>query len=157
MFMTGSALAVRAPVAGDVIAVADIPDPVFSAGLVGPGTAIRPDPVTGGVAVAPIAGVVVKLHPHAFVVAADDGRAVLVHLGIDTVELHGDGFDLRVAEGDRVEQGQPVVGWDPSAVRAGGRSPVVPVVALDADPSQLDSLAATGTRVTTSDTLFRIG
>lgn len=154
--MTGSALAVRAPVAGAVIAVADIPDPVFSAALVGPGAAIRPDPVTGGMAVAPIAGTVVKLHPHAFVVAADDGRAVLVHLGIDTVELHGDGFELHVAEGDRVEAGQPIIGWDPAAVRAGGRSPVVPVVALDAEPSELEDIAPIGTTLTPSDPLFHI-
>ncbi|QAY69362.1 PTS sugar transporter subunit IIA [Xylanimonas protaetiae] len=151
-----AALAVLAPVAGTVIAVADIPDPVFSAALVGPGAAIAPDPVAGRVAVAPIAGVVVKLHPHAFVVAADDGRAVLVHLGIDTVELHGDGFELHVAEGDRVAAGQPVVGWDPAAVRAGGRSPVVPVVALDAEESELTGLAAVGTTLTTSDVLFAI-
>ena len=154
--MSGSALPVRAPVAGTVIDVADIPDPVFSAALVGPGSAIRPDPVTGGTAVAPVSGTVVKLHPHAFVVAADDGRAVLVHLGIDTVELHGTGFELRVAEGDRVEAGQPVIRWDPAAVRAGGRSPVVPVVALDADASGLDAHAALGTAVTTSDVLFTI-
>ncbi|ACZ32203.1 PTS system, glucose subfamily, IIA subunit [Xylanimonas cellulosilytica DSM 15894] len=149
-------LEVRAPVAGTVVAVADIPDPVFAAALVGPGSALAPDPVAGRTAVAPIAGVVVKLHPHAFVVAADDGRAVLVHLGIDTVELHGDGFTLHVAEGDRVEAGQPVVDWDPAAVEAGGRSPVVPVVVLDAEPSELRALAPAGTTLTPSDPLFSV-
>ena len=56
-------------------------------------------------AVSPVAGTVVKLHPHAFVVVADDGRGVLVHLGIDTVQLKGDGFELLIAEGDRVAAG----------------------------------------------------
>ena len=166
-------LPVLAPVAGTVIAVADVPDPVFSAslvgpgaaitpdpvfsaGLVGPGTALSPDPDAGGTAVAPVDGVVVKLHPHAFVVAADDGRAVLVHLGIDTVELHGDGFTLHVAEGDRVSAGQPVIGWDPAAVRDGGRSAVVPVVALDADAEELSGLAEVGAAVTAGDVLFTI-
>lgn len=150
------ALAVRAPVAGTVVDTADIPDPVFSAAMVGPGAAIAPDPTTGGIAVAPVAGAVVTLHPHAFVVATDNGRAILVHLGIDTVELHGEGFELHVAEGDRVEAGQPVIGWDPAAVRAGGRSPVVPVVALDADAAELGGRAEVGATLTTTDTLFVI-
>jgi PTS system N-acetylglucosamine-specific IIA component len=65
-----------------------------------------------------------------------------VHLGIDTVQLKGEGFTLLAAEGDDVEAGDPVVEWDPAAVEAGGRSPVCPVVALDA--------AADALRVVTS-------
>ncbi|MEU5865093.1 MULTISPECIES: PTS glucose transporter subunit IIA [unclassified Nonomuraea] len=125
---------VLAPVEGAAVGLAAVPDPVFSAGMVGPGTAI--DPLRGpGKAVAPIAGKIMKLHPHAYVIVGDDGRGVLVHLGIDTVQLKGKGFRLLAAEGDRVSAGQPVVAWDPSAVEAGGRSPVCPVVALDA-PSE---------------------
>jgi len=56
----------------------------------------------------------------------------LVHLGIDTVQLKGEGFTLLAAEGDEVAAGAPVVEWDPAAVEAGGRSPLCPVVALDA-------------------------
>jgi PTS system N-acetylglucosamine-specific IIA component len=82
-----ASLTVLAPVAGTVVATADIDDPVFSAGLVGPGTAVEPD--DGGEVVAPITGRIVKMHPHAFVVQHDDGHAVLVHLGIDTVQLGG--------------------------------------------------------------------
>ncbi|MEU1384439.1 MULTISPECIES: PTS glucose transporter subunit IIA [unclassified Nonomuraea] len=122
---------VLAPVEGAAVGLAAVPDPVFSAGMVGPGTAI--DPLRGpGKAVAPIAGKIMKLHPHAYVIVGDDGRGVLVHLGIDTVQLKGKGFQLLAAEGDRVRAGQPVVAWDPSVVEAGGRSPVCPVVALDA-------------------------
>ncbi|MFC7589861.1 PTS glucose transporter subunit IIA [Nonomuraea antimicrobica] len=111
--------------------LAAVPDPVFSAGMVGPGMAI--DPLRGpGKAVAPIAGKIMKLHPHAYVIVGDDGRGVLVHLGIDTVQLKGRGFQLLATEGDRVSAGQPVVAWDPAVVEAGGRSPVCPVVALDA-------------------------
>ncbi|GAB2462703.1 PTS sugar transporter subunit IIA [Xylanimonas ulmi] len=150
-------LVVCAPVAGTVVAVTDVPDPVFSAGLVGPGTAIAPDPSRGADVVSPIDGRVVKLRPHAFVVAADDGRSVLVHLGIDTVELRGAGFVAHAAEGDRVVAGQPVTSWDPTAVRDGGRSPLVPVVALDADPASLTGLPGPGSAVTTSDVLFTIG
>ncbi|WP_327109088.1 PTS sugar transporter subunit IIA [Nonomuraea glycinis] len=122
---------VLAPVEGVAVGLAAVPDPVFSAGMVGPGTAI--DPVRGPLtAVAPIAGKIMKLHPHAYVIVGDDGRGVLVHLGIDTVQLKGKGFELLAAEGDRVGAGQPVVAWDPAAIETGGRSPVCPVVALDA-------------------------
>ncbi|MEV0233187.1 PTS glucose transporter subunit IIA [Nonomuraea sp. NPDC050786] len=123
---------VLAPVEGEAVRLAAVPDPVFSAGLVGPGAAI--DPLRGpGKAVAPIAGKIMKLHPHAYVIVGDDGKGVLVHLGIDTVQLRGEGFQLLAAEGDRVIAGQPVVAWDPALIEAGGRSPVCPVVALDAD------------------------
>ncbi|NRQ36162.1 PTS glucose transporter subunit IIA [Nonomuraea sp. NN258] len=122
---------VLAPVEGAAVGLAAVPDPVFSAGMVGPGTAI--DPLRGpGKAVAPIAGKIMKLHPHAYVIVGDDGKGVLVHLGIDTVQLKGKGFQLLAAEGDRVCAGQPVVAWDPAVIEAGGRSPVCPVVALDA-------------------------
>ena len=130
-------LSVLAPVAGRAVDLAAVPDPVFSEAMVGPGRAVDPDrgPQT---AVAPVAGTVVKLHPHAFVVVADDGRGVLVHLGIDTVELKGDGFELLIAEGARVAAGDAVVRWDAAAVEAGGRSPSCPVIALDAQPDALE-------------------
>jgi len=149
-------LEVLAPVAGTVIAVTDVPDPVFSGGLVGPGVAIVPDPSMGRTAVAPVGGRVLKLHPHAFIIATDDGRAVLVHLGIDTVELRGDGFTLLVAQGDEVVPGQPITVWDPADVEAGGRSPIVPVVALVATPGSLTLRAVPGTVVTESDVLFAL-
>lgn len=122
--------AVVSPVAGDVIGLDGVPDPVFAEGMVGPGTAV--DPVRrSAVAVAPISGVVQKLHPHAYVIVGPDGRGILVHLGIDTVKLDGDGFELLAKEGDQVAAGAEIVRWDADAVEKGGRSPVVPVIALD--------------------------
>ncbi len=78
--------------------LAAVPDPVFSGAMVGPGTAI--DPVREpSEAVAPVDGVIVSLHPHAFVVVDDSGHGVLTHLGIDTVQLNGEGFELLVNKG----------------------------------------------------------
>lgn len=126
-------LVVCAPLAGRVIDLSVVPDPVFAGGMVGPGRAIVPTPDAGPVvAAAPVAGRIVKAHPHAFVVVTDDGRGVLVHLGIDTVDLKGEGFELLASEGTTVAVGDPVVRWDPAGVEAGGRSPACPVVALDA-------------------------
>lgn len=117
------------PARGTVHALADVPDPVFAAEMVGPGLAVDPAREEQ-TAVAPVAGTVAKLHPHAYAISGD-GLAVLVHLGIDTVRLGGEGFTLLVAEGDRVEAGTPMVRWDPAAVEAGGRSPYVMVCVLD--------------------------
>ncbi|WP_238992986.1 PTS sugar transporter subunit IIA [Jiangella aurantiaca] len=137
-------LDVLSPVPGRVIELAEVPDPVFAQALVGPGLAV--DPVRTGpvTAVAPVAGRLVKLHPHAFVLQTDDGAGVLTHLGIDTVQLAGEGFELHVAEGDVVAAGDAVVTWDPAAVATSGRSPVVPVIALEATPSDLDGLRPAG-------------
>jgi PTS system N-acetylglucosamine-specific IIA component len=124
-------LPVGSPVAGRVVPLTEVPDPVFAEAMVGPGLAVIPAAEPAD-AVSPVAGTIVTLHPHAFVVATDSGRAVLVHLGIDTVKLKGEGFTLHVAKGDQVAVGQPVVGWDPVAIAAAGYATVCPVIALDA-------------------------
>lgn len=146
-------LDVLSPVPGRVIELAEVPDPVFAQALVGPGLAVDPDrsgPVT---AVAPVPGRLVKLHPHAFVIQSADGAGLLTHLGIDTVQLAGEGFQLHVAEGDEVAAGAPVVTWDPAAVEAGDRSPVVPVIALEATAGALTGLHTAGP-VEAGDVLF---
>jgi sugar PTS system EIIA component len=145
-------LQVLAPVPGRVVALSEVPDPVFAGAMVGPGVAV--DPPRGWVqAVAPVDGRIVKLHPHAFVVVTASGRGVLVHLGIDTVQLQGEGFRLLAAEGEEVVAGTPLVEWDTAAVQAGGRSPVSPVIALDAQPEAIGATVTTG-QVDTGATLF---
>lgn len=145
-------LSVLAPVSGVTVGLAAVPDPVFAQGMVGPGTAIDPRPGPQE-AVAPLAGRVVKLHPHAFVVQGEEGRGVLVHLGIDTVKLTGRGFWTLVAEGDEVAARQPLIRWNPADVTGAGLSPVVPVVALDAGDSVL-SRPALG-RIEQGEPLFQ--
>lgn len=150
--MTSAALGVSSPVTGRVVGLEAVGDPVFAEAMVGPGTAVDPERGAGE-AVAPVAGRVSTLHPHAFVVVGGDGRGVLVHLGVDTVQLGGEGFELLVARGDEVSGGQPLVRWDPGAVEATGRSPLCPVVALDAGAADLASVRADGS-VRRGDVLF---
>jgi PTS system glucose-specific IIA component len=146
-------LIVGSPVAGTAVAVTDVPDPVFAQQMVGPGIAVEP---SDGVVVAPVDGTVVSLHPHAFVVQHADGAAVLVHLGIDTVELAGEGFALHVAKGDTVAAGAVVVRWDPDAVRAGGRSAVCPVVLLESGDDVVEPVAAAGSVVAAGAPLLAV-
>jgi N-acetylglucosamine PTS system EIICBA or EIICB component len=126
----GARVAVLSPIAGTVVALADVPDATFAKGLVGPGLAIDP-PREVVDAVAPIAGTIVKLWPHAYAIQSPEGVGVLVHLGLDTVQLNGEGFELLAAQGDTVELGQPVLRYDVAAVEAAGRNPVVPVIVLE--------------------------
>jgi sugar PTS system EIIA component len=137
-------LSVGSPVAGSVVPLTEVPDPVFAEAMVGPGLAVVPSAGAVSLAVAPVDGTIATLHPHAFVVATSDGRAVLVHLGIDTVRLKGEGFTLHVAKGDAVRAGQAVVGWNPEAVEAAGYATVCPVIALDAVPEVIADLRDVG-------------
>ncbi|WP_405857281.1 PTS glucose transporter subunit IIA [Streptomyces sp. NBC_01515] len=143
---------VTSPLAGRAIGLTEVPDPVFSGAMVGPGTAI--DPVREpSEAVSPVDGVIVSLHPHAFVVVDSEGHGVLTHLGIDTVQLNGEGFELLVNKGDTVTRGQSVVRWNPAAVEAAGKSPVCPIVALEATADALSGLREDGD-VKAGDSLF---
>lgn len=120
-----------APFAGEVIEISAVPDPVFSGGMLGPGFAVIPAEDATLVEVgAPVSGRLVKVFRtlHAFGMVSDEGVEVLVHIGLETVELGGEGFEALVADGERVEAGQPVIRVDAAAVRASGRDPITPVV-----------------------------
>ncbi|MER5481394.1 PTS glucose transporter subunit IIA [Streptomyces sp. NPDC002734] len=146
-------LTVTSPLAGRVVALESVSDPVFAEAMVGPGLAVMP-PAGTAVAVAPLDGTLVSLHPHAFVVVAKDGRAVLVHLGVDTVQLNGEGFEPLLRKGDTVRRGDGVVRWDPGVVEASGRPTVCPVVALEAMVDALTGFPADDGVVAAGDRLF---
>jgi sugar PTS system EIIA component len=108
----------------------DVPDPVFSQGMVGYGAAVDP-PREVVEAVAPVSGKILKLMPHAYIVMTADSVGVLVHLGIDTVRLNGEGFTTHVSQGDNVTAGQLIVTYDVPVIEAKGLNPIVPVVVVD--------------------------
>jgi PTS system N-acetylglucosamine-specific IIC component len=116
-----------APVDGEIVALEDVPDPVFAAGTVGDGLAIAP---TGELAVAPAAGVIGTIFAtnHAFSLLTDAGVELFVHVGIDTVKLGGAGFTRLAAPGDRVNPGDPVLRFDARALADQGVSLLTPVV-----------------------------
>ena len=127
-------LVVLAPISGTVIPLGAVPDPVFAGQMVGSGAAVEPPAGEAFDVVSPVAGKVVKLLPHAFVVVERSGKGVLTHVGIDTVKLKGEGFKLLIAQGDTVDAGEPIMHVDPAAALAAGYSMVSPVVVLDSKP-----------------------
>ncbi|PVG84283.1 PTS glucose transporter subunit IIA [Nocardioides gansuensis] len=143
--------AVLSPCPGRVIAMSEVPDPVFAEEIVGPGVAIEPAPGRTTV-VSPIAGKVLKVHPHAFVVLGD-GVGLLVHLGINTVRLEGEGFEVLVEQGSDVAAGDPMITWDPATVTGEGISTVIPIVLMDRPKGSVSS-ERIGSDVATGEVLF---
>jgi beta-glucoside PTS system EIICBA component len=118
---------IAAPVAGRIVALADVKDKVFASKALGEGVGILP---TDGRIVAPVAGTVLTAAEtgHAFGIKTDDGVEVLVHVGIDTVRMAGAGFDVQVAANQRVEVGEPLVLVDFAEVERAGFDPTTIVV-----------------------------
>lgn len=151
----GDPLTVLAPVPGTTVDMAGVPDPTFAQGTVGPGMAIQPPDETV-TAVAPVGGKIMQLFPHAYAIMTPEKKAVLVHLGLDTVKLNGEGFTTHATKGDQVEQGQPIVTYDVPAVAASTYPTVVPVVIMDARGATVEPIATQDTTVTPQQPLFTV-
>ena len=119
----------RQPLEGTVVPLEDVPDSTFADHLLGGGSAIDP---SGNRVVAPAAGIVSQAFPtgHAVALTLDDGAEVLIHVGLDTVKMNGEGFTLHVKNGDRVVAGQPLVDFDRAKIEAAGYKAITPVVIL---------------------------
>jgi PTS system beta-glucosides-specific IIC component len=150
----GLAARIVSPLDGTVVALSDVPDPVFGKGIMGPGVAIQP---SGNTAYAPGSGVVVAAQAtgHAFGLALDNGVEVLIHVGIDTVKLKGEGFDVHVAKGERVTAGTPLVTFDPKVIEAAGYPLITPIVILNAKKFGGVEVVSEGT-VSAGDTLLAL-
>lgn len=120
-------VALYAAMKGDILALEAVPDPVFSGKMVGDGFAVAP---VEGIVYAPVSGEVVQLFPtkHAFGIRTAEGLEVLVHVGIDTVQLGGEGFTAFVEKGSVVTQGQKILEVDLAVLEAKGKSTVTPVI-----------------------------
>ncbi len=125
------AAAITAPVAGTVVPLEAVPDPVFASGAMGQGLGVLP---SEGVVYSPVAGVLSAQMPHAYGITADNGMEVLIHVGIDTVKLEGQHFSPKVAKGQRVAMGQELVTFDIEGIKAAGYNPMtIMVVTNSAD------------------------
>lgn len=143
---------VLAPLAGTVITLSEVKDEVFASGMVGKGVAVVP-PARGSIeVVAPLGGTLKQVLPHAFIVMDEEGTGILVHVGIDTVELEGKGFAVLKAKGDRVRAGEPVVTIDAPAVAAAGYDLTCPVVVM---AGELGDVVAAG-EVERGAVLYRV-
>lgn len=115
------------PIKGEIKPITEVPDAVFSGKMMGDGFAIVP---AEGTVVSPVDGKIVNMFPtkHAIGILSDSGREILIHVGIDTVNLKGQGFEALVAENDRVEAGQPLLKVDLDYIEKNATSIITPIV-----------------------------
>ncbi|WP_261113166.1 N-acetylglucosamine-specific PTS transporter subunit IIBC [Serratia entomophila] len=144
-----------APVTGEVVALDQVPDEAFASKAVGDGLAIRP---TDKTVVAPADGTLVKIFNtnHAFCLETDKGAEIVVHMGIDTVALNGQGFKRLVEEGAEVKAGQPILELDLEYLNANARSMISPVVVSNSDDYAGLTALASGSVVAGQTKLFEI-
>lgn len=118
---------VASPLKGEAIALKDVPDETFAQGVLGDGIAVEP---SEGKVVAPADGTVGTLFDthHAIGLNLDNGAELLIHIGINTVELGGEGYTAHVAEGDRVKKGQTLITFDKALIASKGYKTVTPVI-----------------------------
>lgn len=120
------------PITGKAVNLSEVPDPVFSEKMMGDGVAIEP---TEGVVVSPAEGEIVQVFPtkHAVGIKAKNGAELLIHIGLETVSLKGEGFETHVKQGDKVKAGDKLVTFDLSVINEKAKSTITPVIITNTD------------------------
>ncbi|MFC3282396.1 phosphoenolpyruvate--protein phosphotransferase [Litchfieldella rifensis] len=155
--MSSPSLMLKAPFDGIVVLLADVPDPAFAEGILGEGIALDP---LGDTLHAPCDGEVVQCAraKHAVTLRTDMGIEVLLHLGLDTVNLDGQGIELLVEVGSRVESGAPLCRFDADRLARGATALITPLIVTDGAGWQVRPLTAlaSGSRVRCGEPLLRL-
>lgn len=131
------------PITGEIKPISEVPDAVFSEKMMGDGFAIIPE---DGTIVSPVDGTIVNFFPtkHAIGIESDTGLEVLIHVGIDTVKLEGNGFEALIAQGDKVKAGQPLLQVDLDYVKNNATSIITPIVFTNLKAGQSIAIEKTG-------------
>ncbi|MDR6226025.1 glucose-specific PTS transporter subunit IIBC [Desmospora profundinema] len=134
---------IGAPMKGKILPITKVPDEVFSGKMMGDGFAIEP---ADGTVVSPVDGKVINVFPtkHAIGIQSDHGIEILIHVGIDTVKMEGEGFDLLIKKGDRVKQGQRLLKVDLDAVKKKAKSTITPIVITNLEEGEKLTLLKDG-------------
>ncbi|WP_110112221.1 PTS glucose transporter subunit IIA [Bacillus sp. CGMCC 1.16541] len=132
-----------APLTGTILPLSEVPDPVFSQKMMGDGFAIEP---TEGQVVSPVEGEVVQLFhtKHAIGLKTEAGTEVLIHIGLETVAMEGEGFEAHIQQGDKVKVGSPLVTFDLELVKQKAKSTITPVVITNSDQMASFEVVAQG-------------
>ena len=143
LFGDGDGISVASPVSGKVVPLEAVPDPTFAQGILGPGAAVEP---SEGRIVAPADGTIDIMFDtgHAVSMTTADGAELLIHVGIDTVQLKGAHYTACCKAGDAVKKGDTLIEFDPEAVRAAGYAAVTPVIVCNPDAFAQVKIAASG-------------
>ncbi|MEC0250403.1 beta-glucoside-specific PTS transporter subunit IIABC [Bacillus halotolerans] len=150
----GSGEIIHSPIKGEVKALSEVNDGVFSAGIMGKGFAIEPEE---GEVVSPVYGSVTTIFKtkHAIGITSDQGAEILIHIGLDTVKLEGQWFTAHVKEGDKVAPGDPLVSFDLEQIIAAGYDVITPVIVTNTDRYSFSPVKEIG-RVQTKEALLAL-
>lgn len=142
MTTTTRSIVVTAPFSGTLVPLSEVPDETFASGVLGEGIAIEP---SDGLFCSPVDGTVETIAEtkHAIGFAADNGLEILVHVGLETVSLNGEGFEILVKEGDRVKAGQPVAKADLALIRERGLKTITSIVLTGGDIAAVMTIGTT--------------
>lgn len=137
-------ITIVSPMKGDVVALNDVPDDVFASGAMGQGMAINP---TEGKVFAPADGEITTFFPtgHAVGISTAEGTDILIHVGMDTVELKGKCFTPKAKQGDHVKKGQLLLEFDIAGIKEAGYSVVTPIIIANTDNYEEVKITASGT------------
>ena len=153
----GESVEIGSHMVGSVVLLADVKDPTFSSGALGAGTAVEP---TEGKLYAPADGKITVAFPtgHAYGLRTEDGLDLLMHIGMDTVELDGKHFEPKVAKGDTVKRGDVIAEFDIPAIKAAGYPLATPMVITNAKKAatSVEDVQASGASVTNADSLLKV-
>ena len=141
--------------AGQAVALSEVPDPAFSGGMLGDGMAIIP---SSGEVVSPCDATVDMMFAtgHAVSLVADNGAEILIHVGLDTVTLNGAPFQIMVESGQKVKKGDLLMTADLEAIKAAGLDPITPMLVCNSsDYTKFNT--TTGKAVTNNDVVIRLG
>ncbi|MGF9989096.1 PTS glucose transporter subunit IIA [Bacillus mycoides] len=124
-----------APLTGAVKNIEEVPDPVFAGRMMGDGVAIDP---TEGVVVSPVDGEIVQLFhtKHAIGIKAKNGTEILIHVGLETVKMEGEGFEAHVSERQAVKAGDKLISFDLELIREKAKSTITPIVITNTDAAE---------------------
>ena len=154
---SGEGVELGAHLVGTVVPLVDVKDPTFSSGALGAGTAVEP---TEGKLYAPADGKITVAFPtgHAYGLRTEDGLDLLMHIGMDTVELDGKHFEPKVAKGDTVKRGDVIAEFDIPAIKAAGYPLATPMVITNAKKAatSVEDVQASGASVTNADSLLKV-
>ncbi|WP_186575714.1 glucose-specific PTS transporter subunit IIBC [Aquibacillus kalidii] len=134
---------VSSPINGEILPLSEVPDQVFSQKMMGDGFAVKP---SDGKIASPVNGKIINIFPtkHAIGIQADNGMEILIHIGIDTVKLKGEGFTEKVAEGDIIEQGQVIMEIDLDYISKNAPSTITPIIFTNLQEGQSVEVKAKG-------------
>ncbi|TDM15416.1 PTS sugar transporter subunit IIA [Macrococcus bovicus] len=146
---------IKAPISGQYVQIESIPDPVFAQKMMGDGFGIEP---SEGLVVSPVDGEIINVFPtkHAIGVKAANDVEILIHVGLETVAMNGEGFNTKVSVGDKVQAGDELLEFDISLIKEKASSTISPIIITNGDVVEQFDIVAQGSLVRGETTVAKV-